>query len=46
VKRRSTEEIERIQREAVELVGDDDGTLDMEALANAPRAAREGASRS
>ena len=41
VKRRSKDETERIKRKAVELFGDDDGTLDLEALANAPRTARE-----
>jgi hypothetical protein len=41
VKRRSKEETERIKRQAVELFGDDDGKLDLEALANAPRTARE-----
>jgi hypothetical protein len=41
VKRRSEEESERIKREAVELFGDEDGKLDLEALANAPRTARE-----
>ena len=41
VKRRSKGEVERITREAVELFGDDEGKLDLEALANAPRTARE-----
>jgi hypothetical protein len=41
VKRRSQEETERIKREAVELFGDEDGRLDLEALTNAPRTARE-----
>jgi hypothetical protein len=41
VKRRSKEETERIKREAVELFGDEEGKLDLEALANAPRTARE-----
>jgi len=41
VKRRSEEETERIVREAVELFGDEEGMLDLEALANAPRTARE-----
>jgi hypothetical protein len=41
VKRRSEEETERIKREAVELFGDEDGKFDLEALANAPRTARE-----
>jgi hypothetical protein len=41
VKRRSKEEAERIKREAVELFGDEDGRLDLEALANAPRTSRE-----
>jgi hypothetical protein len=41
VKRRSKEETERIKREAVELFGDNDGKLDLEALANAPRTARD-----
>jgi hypothetical protein len=41
VKRRSKDETERIKREAIELFGDDDGKLDLEALANAPRTARE-----
>lgn len=41
VRRRSREETERIKREAVELFGDDDGKLNLEALASAPRTARE-----
>jgi acetyl/propionyl-CoA carboxylase alpha subunit len=41
VKRRSKEEAERIKREAVELFGDEEGRLDLEALTNAPRTARE-----
>jgi hypothetical protein len=41
VKRRSKDEVERIKREAVELFGDDEGKLDLEALANAPRTAAE-----
>jgi len=41
IKRRSKDETERIKREAVELFGDEDGKLDLEALANAPRTARE-----
>ena len=41
VKRRSEEEIERIVREAVEIFGDDEGRLDLEALSNAPRTERE-----
>ncbi len=41
VKRRSEEETERIKREAVDLFGDHEGKLDLEALANAPRTARE-----
>jgi hypothetical protein len=41
VKRRSKDEVERIKREAVELFGDEEGQLDLEALANAPRTARE-----
>lgn len=41
VKRRSKAEVERIKREAVELFGDEEGKLDLEALANAPRTARE-----
>ena len=41
VKRRSTGEIDRIKREAVELFGDPEGRLDLEALANAPRTGRE-----
>jgi hypothetical protein len=41
VKRRSKEETERVKREAVELFGDEEGKLDLEALANAPRTARE-----
>jgi hypothetical protein len=41
VKRRSKDEAERIKREAVELFGDAEGKLDLEALANAPRTARE-----
>ena len=41
VKRRSKDEVERIKREVVELFGDEEGKLDLEALANAPRTARE-----
>jgi hypothetical protein len=41
VKRRSKDEVERIRLEAVELFGDEDGKLDLERLANAPRTARE-----
>lgn len=41
VKRRSKDETARIKQEAVELFGDEDGKLDLEALANAPRSARE-----
>lgn len=41
VKRRSKDEVERIKREAVELFGEDEGKLDLEALSNAPRTARE-----
>lgn len=41
VKRSSQEETERIKREALELFGDDEGRLGLEALANAPRTARE-----
>jgi hypothetical protein len=41
VKRRSKDEVERIKSEAVELFGDEDGKLDLEALVNAPRNARE-----
>ncbi len=41
VKRRSEEETVRIKREAIELFGDEEGKLDLEALANAPRSARE-----
>lgn len=41
VKRRSVEEAARIKAEAVELFGDADGRLDLEALANAPRTARQ-----
>jgi hypothetical protein len=41
VKKRSKSEVERITFEAVELFGDQDGKLDLEALANAPRTARE-----
>jgi len=44
VKRRSEEEIARIKREAIELFGDEEGRLDLEALANAPRTARAGRS--
>lgn len=39
VKRRSKDEVERIKREAVELFGDEEGKLDLEALANPPRTA-------
>ena len=41
VKRRSAEEAARIKAEAVELFGDPEGRLDLEALAYAPRTARE-----
>lgn len=41
VKRRSKEETDRIKREAVELFSDEEGKLDLEALANAPRTKRE-----
>ncbi len=41
VKRRSEDETARIKHEAVELFGDSDGRLDLEALATAPRTARE-----
>jgi hypothetical protein len=40
VKRRSAEEATRIKAEAIELFGDAEGRLDLEALANAPRSAR------
>jgi hypothetical protein len=39
VKRRSADEAARIKAEAVELFGDDDGQLDLEALARSPRKA-------
>jgi hypothetical protein len=41
VKRRSADEATRIKTEAILLFGDADGRLDLEALANAPRTARE-----
>jgi hypothetical protein len=41
VKRRSAEETARIKAEAIELFGDAEGKLDLEALANGPRTARE-----
>jgi hypothetical protein len=41
VKRRSAEEANRIKQEAVEIFGDEEGRLDLEALTNAPRTARE-----
>jgi Type II restriction endonuclease EcoO109I len=41
IKRRSQDETERIKREAVELFADEEGKLDLEALANSPRTARE-----
>jgi hypothetical protein len=41
VKRRSAEEATRVRAEAIELFGDAEGRLDLEALANAPRSARE-----
>ncbi len=41
VKRRSEDESARIKAEAIELFGDAEGMLDLEALANAPRTARE-----
>lgn len=41
VKRRSAEEAARIKAEAIALFGDAEGKLDLEALANGPRTARE-----
>jgi hypothetical protein len=41
VKRRSRDEVERIKREAVEIFGDEEGKLNLEKLANAPRTAHE-----
>jgi hypothetical protein len=41
VKKRSEEEAVRIKAEAMELFGDAEGKLDLEALANAPRTERE-----
>jgi Type II restriction endonuclease EcoO109I len=41
VKRRSQDEVTRIKAEAMMLFADADGRLDLEALANAPRTARE-----
>jgi hypothetical protein len=41
VKRRSADEAARIKAEAILLFGDADGRLDLEALANPPRTARE-----
>ena len=41
VKRRSEDESARIKAEAVQLFGDAEGRLDLEALTNAPRTARE-----
>jgi hypothetical protein len=41
VKRRSEDKVERIKTEAIHLFGDPDGRLDLEALANARRTARE-----
>ncbi|HZS62867.1 MAG TPA: PmeII family type II restriction endonuclease [Gemmatimonadaceae bacterium] len=41
VKRRSADEVLRIKREAIELFADADGRLDLEAIANPPRTARE-----
>jgi Type II restriction endonuclease EcoO109I len=41
VKRRSADETARIKTEAIELFGDPEGRLDLEALATAPRTARE-----
>ena len=41
VKRRSAEESARIKSEAIGLFGDAEGKLDLEALANGPRTARE-----
>ncbi len=41
VKRRSEDETARIKNEAVELFGDSEGRLDLEALAHAPQTARE-----
>jgi len=41
LKRRSLDEVARIKAEAVALFSDSEGHLDLEALANAPRSARE-----
>ena len=41
IKRRSADETGRIKTEAIELFGDPEGQLDLEALATAPRTARE-----
>ena len=41
VKRRSRDEVERIKREAVGLFGDDEGKLNLEALANGPPTAHQ-----
>jgi hypothetical protein len=41
VKRRAEDEVARIKTEAIHLFGDAEGRLDLEALANAPRTARE-----
>ena len=41
VRRRSADEAARIKSEAIELFGDPEGRLDLEALANAPATARE-----
>jgi hypothetical protein len=41
LKRRSVDEVARIKAEAVTLFSDSEGRLDLEALANAPRSARE-----
>jgi len=41
IKRRSEDEITRIKAEAIELFGDAEGRLDLEALTRAPRSARD-----
>lgn len=41
VKRRSEDEVARVNAEAIHLFGDAEGRLDLEALANAPRTVRE-----
>jgi hypothetical protein len=41
VKRRSSDEVERIKHEAIDLFGDDEGKLNLEAIANSPLTAQQ-----